>query len=249
MQNLFFALLLFAGFSTAGAQQDTARLLIDQVVAAVGGQDAMYALHDIAYDLHARGGVSRERYIFDGEASYGKSMTKEGQEKIQYFDGQHAMVTIGGKKTTAEDEVNGAMFSRKTNFYWLTMMHKLADPGLVYTYTGTRLLNGIPYEIVDLTFENGVGVAKDRYLLYINPYTHLVDQFLFTVNAVGRSEPLLMKYWYDTVAEGVKFPVVRTYRPAADWGGEPAEGTEWGAATYLTNFQVNQGFTKETLLR
>lgn len=237
--------LLLLAFSLAA--QD-AKSLINQTVAAVGGLNGMHALKDVAYTYHTNRGATKERYIFDGEISWGQSQTADGKEQVQYYDGQKAYVFIDGKPTDDEKALESAFFSRKTNYFWLAMIQKLQDPGLLYTYAGKRTLDAIEYDIVDVTFEDGVGVAKDRYLLYINPYTHLVDQFLFNVTAVGRQDPILMKYSYETFAGGVKFPVVRQSIAAKNWEGELADDAKW-SVRWLTDFSFNNGFTKETVLK
>ena len=206
----------------------------------------MHALKDVSYTYHTNRGMSEERYIFDGEISYGKSKTADGKTKIQFYDGQQATVFIEGKRTDDKKEVESAFFSRKTNYFWLAMIQKLQDPGLLYTYGGKRKVDGIEYDIVDVTFEDGVGVAKDRYLLYINPYTHLVDQFLFNVMAVGREDPILMKYTYESFPGDVKFPVVRQSVSAKNWDGKIADDAKWGVR-WLTDFRFNNGFTREII--
>ncbi|MEM9836978.1 MAG: hypothetical protein AAF828_10770, partial [Bacteroidota bacterium] len=217
-----------------------------QVVTAVGGLDALYQLEDMAYTYNTSQGSKEERYIIDGEFSAGRSTTKDGKIKVEYYDGQNAYVYLDGKLVKNEDMVASAFFARKTNFYWILMMHKLLDPGLIYRYGGTRTVEGVAYEIVDMTFEDGVGVAKDRYVLYINPYTHLVDQFLFNVMAVGREDPIMMKFTYDTFPGGVKFPVLRQSTAALNWEGDIAKDAKWGVR-WFTDFSFNNGFTQENL--
>lgn len=243
-----FTILIIFSLLTFSLSAQSAKALIDQTVKAVGGQDGMHALKDVSYTYTSSRGVSYERYIFDGEISWGKSETKDGKSKVQFFDGKDASVYIDGKETDDEKEIQSAFFSRKTNYFWLAMIQKLQDPGLVYTSGGKRTVDGIEYDIVDVTFEDGVGVAKDRYLLYINPYTHLVDQFLFNVTAVGRQDPILMKYTYETFPGGVKFPVLRQSIAAENWDGEVAEDAKWGVR-WLSDFKFNSGFTKETILK
>ena len=55
------------------------------------------------------------------------------------------------------------------------------------------------------------------YVLYINPQTKPVDQFLPAVSDFGVTAPLLMKMAYQTVHE-MKVPAFRKYIPA-DWEG------------------------------
>lgn len=243
MRNLFF-LAAFCLVLPLTAQD--ARQLIDETIAAVGGLQAMHALKDVSYSYTSYRGTSEERYIFDGEISWGKSTSADGKTRVQFFDGKEAFVWVDGMPTQDEKELKSAMFSRKTNYYWLAMIQKLGDPGLLYEYLGTRDYEGIPYELVDVTFEDGVGVAKDRYLLYINPYTKLVDQFLFTVAAAGRSTPIMMKYTYDTFPGGVKFPVIGQSHAALNWEGELDPKAKW-SARWRSDFSFNNGYTKETI--
>lgn len=244
---LILALLCTCGPAQMLAQTDIeAKALVDQMVEAVGGTNGMHALKDVAYTYGNYRGVSEERYIFDGEISWGKSVTKEGMTRIQFYDGVDARVWMDGTETSDKKALESAFFSRKTNYFWLVMMQKMQDPGLVYAYAGKRSFEGIDYDLVDVTFEDGVGVAQDRYLLYLNPYTHLVDQFLFNVTAVGRQDPIMMKYTYDTFAGGVKFPVVGQSRAAANWEGDLDPQAKW-SSRYRADFRFNNGFTAESI--
>lgn len=243
MRNLTLLSLLL--FSCHLFSQD-ARQLIDQAINAVGGIEAMYALKDVSYSYTSYRGTSEERYIFDGEISWGQSTTKDGVTRTQFFDGSKAYVWLDDQPTEDPEALESALFSRKTNYYWLAMIQKLGDPGLIYSTAGKRMVEGIPYDLVDVTFEDGVGVAKDRYLLYINPYTKLVDQFLFTVAAAGRETPIMMKYTYDTFPGGVKFPVVGQSRAALNWEGDLDPKAKW-SARWRADFKFNNGFTADSI--
>lgn len=249
MRTLLLAVLLgTCGLAPQSLSAQSPRALIDEMITAMGGTEALYALGDVSYVYHNARGASEERYIFDGEVSWGRSKMPDGRTRVQYFDGSNARVWLDGEETEDESQLESAFFSRKTNYYWLLMMQKLADPGLVYTSGGKRTVDGIEYDIVDVTFRDGVGVAKDRYVLYINPYTHLVDQFLFNVTAVGRQDPILMKYTYDTFDQGVKLPVVRQSHAAANWEGDLSADGRW-SVRWITDVRFNRGFTKESILK
>lgn len=233
------------------AYQDAdAAALVKQVVARVGGMEGLHRLKDVQYTYtyqlpDGKQDVSTERYIFDGEASwaaYSKAeATGGGAGKIvQGYDGQTTWVTVDGQPSSDEKVLKRGDFLRKTNFYWFAMMHKLTDPGLQYRTKGTKVMEGIAYQLVEVGFENGVGDAQDTYLLYINPYTHLVDQFLFTVMDFGRKEPLLMRVQYETV-DGVTLPTMRRYIPS-NWEAEP-QGDGW-TLEIMQNIRFNNGFKK-----
>ena len=223
-----------------------ARELINATVAAVGGTDALHRLGDVQYTYRWADGKSLERYIFDGETSYGRDRTPDGKLREQYYNGRSITVLLDGQIIRDTTEIKSAFFRRKTNYYWLAMMHKLDDPGVTHTYAGTQEVEGIRYDRVDVTFDDGVGVASDRYRLYINPATHLVDQFLYTVAAAGRMEPTLMKFTYGTFGDGVQLPVISRSHPVLDWDGTLDPAGTW-SARYREDFRFGNGFTPETI--
>lgn len=223
-----------------------ARALIDATVAAVGGSDALHRLGDVQYTYRWADGQSLERYIFDGETSYGRDRTADGQLREQYYNGRSITVLLDGQIIRDTTEIKSAFFRRKTNYYWLAMMHKLDDPGVTHAYAGTQEVEGILYHRVDVTFDDGVGVAQDRYRLYINPATHLVDQFLYTVAAAGRMNPTLMRYTYGSFADGVRLPVISRSHPALDWDATLDPAGKW-SARYREDFRFGTGFTPETI--
>lgn len=256
MIRLLSILFFMSSLGTLAAQDPT--VFINQMYDAIGGTESFKKLKDIEYTYtyrsNGKSNVSIERYIFDGEISYGKYIKNEQgtppntkEAFVQYFDGVSAQVLVGGKNIEDKASIDRAFFSRKTNFYWLFMMHKLKDPGIIYDYSGIRTVEGIHYNIVTVTFENNVGVAQDKYVLYINPYTHLVDQFLFNVTAVGRVDPLLMKVQYQSI-QGVMLPVLRKYKPAKNWEGDYDMDAPW-TLEICENIKVRNGFNKKSILK
>ena len=241
---LFFCVFCTCGPALLLAQR--ADELIEKAILAVGGKAAMYALHDVQYTYHRGDRSSLERYIFDGETSYGREKTEDGSVREQYYNGRSITVLVDGQIIRDTSEIKSAFFARKTNFYWLAMIQKLDDPGTIASYAGTREVEGIAYHLVNVTFEDGVGVAKDRYLLYINPVTHLVDQFLFTVAAAKKLTPTLMKYTYGIFESGVRFPVISRSHPVLNWAGDLDPAGEW-SVRYREEFRFDSGFTPETI--
>ena len=240
--------------SPATEEPNQGKALVQEMVAAVGGVETLKSLKDVeyeyTYDVPAEGkkDISIERYIFDGEYSWAKYTTHtkwvmpdmEG-EIIQGYDGNNSWITVDGK--LAEDSVALRLgdFLRKTNYYWFCMMFKQLDPGMNYEFKGKQSVDGIEYDVVKVGFDNNVGDVQDTYVLYINPETKLVDQFLFTVLDFGVKDPLLMKIEYQTV-DGVKVPAFRKYIPA-DWDGN-IKGEDW-VENHYKNVKFNNGFTKD----
>lgn len=221
------------------------RRLVEQVVETVGGLDRLRELRDVEYRYTSLSGeqkeVSIERYVFDGELSWARyDPDTEGVVVVQGWDGQEWWVTMNDTLVTDPREDDRGRFSRKTNFYWLAMNFKLLDPGVTYEYEGTRSVGTIDYDLVRIGFGEGVGDAQDTYLLYINPYTQLVDRFLYTVMDYGRAEPRLKIVHYKDV-EGVKLPI---YRSAinSNWEGEII-GESW-AEQISEDITFNNGFDR-----
>lgn len=238
---------------TAQAETDKASRLVEDMVQIVGGMGRLYALRDVQYTYtyrkpQAKDDVSVERYVFDGELSWARYTKREAAtlpqlkgKLVQGFDGKHTWMTLDGKPVVEPQALKLADFLRKTNYYWFAMMPKLLDPGVRHAYQGTREVDGIRYEIVKTTFDEGVGDVRDTYLLYINPATHLVDQFLFTVMDFGMAKPMLMRVRYKTV-RGVKLPAVRRYAPS-NWRGEVDGKAQW-TEELMTDIKFDNGFER-----
>lgn len=165
--------------------------------------------------------ISIESYIFDGELSHGEYLKHErtlpglNGKMQQAFNGEDFSLTIDGKKIKDSNILKDVAFTRKTNFYWFAMMQKLLDPGINYEYMRQSNVEGTLYDVVKITFNKPDGVDSDTYQLYINPDTHVVDQFLFTVVSKNITDPILMRVTYENV-QGVLIPTYRKYTKS-DW--------------------------------
>lgn len=253
ISTIFFLLIFFAGGNALFAQSvDGARALIDQVIAANGSLERLHALGDVSlhYTLRdvASGNtdVSVERYIFDGEHSFAHYLNREmyaapGQEGTytQFYNGKETVTRLNEEVLTEQAAYVGH-FLRKTNFYWFTMMFKLGDPGVQLRQLDDRLVEGTDYHAVEMTFADGTGETSDRYILYVNPRTHLVDQFLFTVKGFGITDPMLMKLAYEEI-DGLQLSTYRKYAPA-NWDGEVVNNEAW-TEQITQNIRFGNGFT------
>ncbi|MFK7970302.1 MAG: DUF6503 family protein [Bacteroidia bacterium] len=81
--------------------------------------------------------------------------------------------------------------------YWLVMPFKLKDSGVTLKYLGKdSTLDGKMAEVLQLTF-NEVGVTpENKYKVYIDPETHLVNQWAFFEKAEDE-EPVWALPWKD----------------------------------------------------
>jgi len=113
---------------------------------------------------------------------------------------------------------------------------------VTYAYEGCRRVGDTNYELVRVGFQDGVGDVADTYLVYINPNTWRIDQFLFTVLDFGKTEPLMMKVEYERV-DGVLLGTKRLYAPSS-WSGEMTGKPKW-TEEISVGIRFDNGFAKK----
>ena len=195
--------------------------------------------------------VSTEKYIFDGELSYGEY--KQHQRTLphlegtmeQGFNGQEFWLKLNGETITDTTALKRVAFARPTNFYWFTMMYKLKDPGTNYKYLGTEQVGDITYDKVSLKYDADITKKEknDEYILFFNQDTHLIDQFYFSLPDWGIEKPILkMTLVYEKV-DGILVSTVRK-------GFMPNKIGDYVPIGVYTFSQVkfNNGFKKEDFL-
>lgn len=83
--------------------------------------------------------------------------------------------TTGGKYPNPKFYIN-------LQFYFFAMPFVMADPGINYEVLDARELEGKPYDVLKITYNDGVGQAsKDQYLLYLDQQTHRLELLLYSV--------------------------------------------------------------------
>lgn len=203
--------------------------LVYEMTQKVGDYDQLLRKKDVVYTYtyqtpDGKADVSTEKYLFDGELSYGlynkheRTLANLEGPIEQGYDGTEFWLKHNGVIVTDSTSLKRVAFNRPTNYYWFTMMQKLLDPGLHYEYLKEQTMDGSKYDVVKVTFESKNNEPKDIYQLYINKETKLVDQFLFTVMDFGKTEPFLLEMDYENV-EGLLIPTKRRYTNA-NWDAE-----------------------------
>lgn len=221
--------------------------LVFKLIEKVGSYDQLKAKKDVVYTYTYRtpdtkADIATEKYIFDGELSYGnykqheRTLPELEGAMEQGYDGKEYWMKIDGKHVTDEAAIQRVAFNRPTNFYWFTMFQKLADPGLQYEHLGQKQLDSKTYDIVKVSFDTPADIPSDIYQLYINQETGLVDQFLFTVVDFGVVEkPLIMQVTYEQIGEFL-IPTQRKYK-GSTWDAEILD-TPWIEVTW-TNIKFD----------
>ncbi|MFB9055694.1 hypothetical protein ACFFU9_02975 [Mariniflexile ostreae] len=232
--------------------QNKAHELVYTMTEKVGNYKALINKKDVVYTYtyqlpDGKTDVITEKYIFNGELSYG-AYTKHERTLPQLeglieqgFDGSEFWLKHNGKVLDDETLLKGVVFNRPTNFYWFTMMQKLLDKGLKYELIGEKKINDNNYDIVNVTFDLKDKETTDTYQLYINKKTALVDQFLFTVADFDVIEnPYLMVLEYENV-DGLLLPTKRKYKKStwkADVTDDPWIEVTWSDIKFNNNLTI-----------
>ncbi|MDO7136324.1 hypothetical protein [Algibacter lectus] len=248
-------LLMFAFTLSIQAQNTDAKSLelLNALESVNGGYAKLASKKDVqfnyVYDGLEKGkDISLERLIFNGEhswASYSQHDLyvlpgKKGTATQSLVDGKPS-IALDGVTVTDPKAIGGTVFIRNVNFYWFSMMYKLKDDGTNYKYLGTEKVGEVTYDKVSLIYSSDITKKEqnDEYILYFNPNTHLVDQFLFSLPAMGIAKPILkMVLTYENI-DGIMVSTVRKgYMPT---------GESMGVFTF-SEVKFNNAFKKEDFL-
>jgi hypothetical protein len=195
------AVALLAG--GAGARAETAAsdpkavAIADKVMAAMGGPKAWEATRFVRFDFC----VDREgKTLFTRTHTWDKwngryrleGKTKEGDPfvvlmNINTKDGD---AWRKGKKLLGEEkkkELEEAFGAWTNDTYWLLMPYKLRDPGVNLAMAGEEKKDGKTWDKLLLTFDNVGLTPKDKYWVYVNRDTGLVDRWDFVLK--GEQKP------------------------------------------------------------
>lgn len=231
--------------------------LLKSVEIANGGKALYRSKKNVEYDYYyvkpdSLMDISKERYIFKNEVSWASYSTHEVNiptqlegEVVQYYDGWKAYSRANYQTVKDKTALVLCKFLRKANYMWFNMMFKLNDPGVIAEYQGQKEQNGTTYDLVHISYESKqTGKAmNDRYVLYINPESHLVDYFNFSLPFAGVVEPTLFAELTYEEIDGIQVAVHRTMYDQNTASGEDSIIVEQS----LENVKFNNAFTKKDL--
>lgn len=90
--------------------------------------------------------------------------------------------------------------------YFLSLPFKFLDPGVHSEALGPGSWQGAPVDQILVWFDEGVGSASDRYLVYLDPDSHRMVGMRFTFMDMGRLPQLEARMQFQSV-EGVLLPL------------------------------------------
>lgn len=171
----------------ATASDPQAVALADKVMEALGGEKAWNGTRllrfDFAVDREGKNLFSRAhtwdkwtgRYRLEGKSKEGQPFvvlmninTKEG---AAYVDGAR----LAGE--AEKKQLESAYGAWVNDTYWLLMPYKLKDRGVTLAMAGELASKGGAWDKLLLTFDNVGLTPKDKYWVYVNRKTGLVDRW------------------------------------------------------------------------
>ncbi len=146
-----------------------------EVLKVHGGLEKWRSFGTLEYDLkHEKDSVTTEHYTQD--LFNRKDLTVADSFQIG-FDGNEVWVAPNKKAYKGRS----ARFYHNLYSYFLTIPFIVADPGVLYT-NDTLTVDGKLYDVIKVTFEEGVGDAdEDAYKMLIDPTTKRFEKLLYTV--------------------------------------------------------------------
>lgn len=232
-------------------KDDKAYDIVKKMIKKVGSYEDLHKKKDVQYlytytTPDGKYDQSIEKYIFDGELSYGRYTTHQrtfpdlSGEIEQGYNGSEYWLKHNGVVVNDAERLKRVAFNRPTNFYWFAMLQKLDDSGLIYEHKGETIVDNYTYDIVKVSFDTPDDQPSDIYQLYINKKTNLVDHFLFTVvdfNVI--EEPFLMVLDYEKI-DGIHIPTTRKYKKST-WDAhetvDPWITVNWTNITFDNNLK------------
>ena len=178
----------------------------DEVMVALGGQDAWRANRflrfDFAVEREGKTVVSRAhtwdkwtgRYRLEGKDKEGRPFVS-----VLNLNTKAGSAWRGGKRLTADDEkkqLENAHAIWVNDTYWLLMPYKLKDTGVRLEYAGLEKDGGTQWDKLLLSFDNVGLTPKDRYWVWVNAKTRLVDRWDYILDGgPGPATTFLWKGW------------------------------------------------------
>jgi hypothetical protein len=186
-----------AARAETAASDPKAVALADKVMAALGGQKAWEATRflrfDFAVERDGKDVFSRAhtwdkwtgRYRLEGKTREGDPFVVVMNINTKDGDAWRKGTKLEGEEEKKELEQAFAAWTNDT--YWLLMPYKLRDPGVRLALAGSETREGKTWDKLLLSFDNVGLTPKDKYWVYVNRETGLVDRWDFVLK--GEQKP------------------------------------------------------------
>ena len=216
-------LVVFVTVAFAAETRDPAAVAVaSRTLQAMGGEPAFAALRTLKFDFVVeRDGqeVARIHHVWDRwDGRYRlEGLNRDGKAALTLFNVQNAGVGrswLDGKELDG-DALKKALERAYGRFindtYWLLMPAKMQDPGVNLASEGESAQDGKTYDVVRLTFGEGVGLTpKDTYWAYVSKDSGLMErwEFVLTDQEAKDRAAFLWTDWQTVL--GVRLAMAKT---------------------------------------
>jgi hypothetical protein len=194
--------------AASGAPDGTAVSTARRTLAAMGGSEALERLRTLRFDFVVnRSGkeVARFRHVWDRKNGRYRveAKTQEGKQLLVLFnlkDPSDGRAWLDRQELTGEERTDAlergyARFINDT--YWLLMPTKMLDPGVRLVHEGTEEGPRGTFEIVRLSFDDGVGLTPgDTYWAYVSKESGLMERWDFVLQGKQAKDRATF-FWQD----------------------------------------------------
>lgn len=189
---LVLALGLVAVTGSAGTASDPKAIAVaERVMQALGGADAWNATRYLRFDFAVeRGGKTLVRRAHTWDKWSGRyrveAKDKDGKDLVvtMNLNSKQGSATLGGTPLAGDalkKELDDAYAMWVNDSYWLLMPYKLRDPGVSLAYVGEKKKGTDTWDEIALSFDKVGLTPKDRYWVFVNRATGLVDRWEFVL--------------------------------------------------------------------
>ncbi|MEO6191781.1 MAG: hypothetical protein ABIS20_02135 [Thermoanaerobaculia bacterium] len=195
--SLLTAAFALASHSASAQAAPTAESVAAHVMQSLGGQQAWDNTRYIRFNFVGRRahwwdkGSGRHRVEWDSKEKQHYVVlenvnTKEGRA---WLDGK----PLDGEK--AKEALENAYGAWVNDTYWLIEPYKLRDPGVNLAYDGEEAIDGKTYDKLALSFGKVGLTPGDRYWVYVNRDTGLVDRWAYILQDMPKEGPPTVWKW------------------------------------------------------
>lgn len=206
---LTLGILLLVGFQTAHLRDDRADAVANKVFESMGGKTTWSNVHYLGFQFgSARNGQRSpaikhlwDRFTGDYRVEWKKSADTSVVVLFNVNTKQgNAFYRVGANEPTKADAaLQATLLSRAytryiNDTYWLLMPLKMLDNGVNRSYAADS--STVTHDVVNLSFENVGLTPKDRYWVFVNKSTGLVDKWAYILQS-NRDGKATVWEWTD----------------------------------------------------
>lgn len=180
------------GFDAANSDPAAIRIA-DQVMEAMGGRRNWDTTRYLKWNFFGRRQHTWDRFSGDYRMESDHLLVLMNLQKIT------GRAWKDGVEVTHPDSLQKILQQANSiwinDSYWLIMPYKLKDSGVTLKYLGKKPnAEGKNCEVLQLTFKNVGDTPQNKYLVYVDPETHLVCQWDYFENAADE-QPRISTPW------------------------------------------------------